>query len=105
MVKKSTSANGLKRGKTQLAKSCLIGLEIGAKPAMPSRHTLDTRLKTVREKSFLFGLCLCKNNENCMLNLTGCNGNRNVSSSLESHIFGAHSQLIIRDEFLTEKLT
>lgn len=47
MVKKSTSANGLKRGKTQLAKSCLIGLESGAKPAMPSRHTLDTRLKTV----------------------------------------------------------
>ena len=40
---------------TQLAKSCLIGLESGAKPAMPSRHTLDTRLKTVREKSFLFG--------------------------------------------------
>lgn len=55
MVKKSTSANGLKRGKTQLAKSCLIGLESGAKPAMPSWHTLDTRLKTVREKSFLFG--------------------------------------------------
>lgn len=78
MVKKSTSANGLKRGKTQLAKSCLIGLESGAKPAMPSRHT---RLKTVREKSFLFGYCLCKNNENCMLNLTGCNGSRNVSSS------------------------
>lgn len=55
MVKKSTSANGLKRGKTQLAKSCLIGLESGAKPAMSSRHTLDTRLKTFREKSFLFG--------------------------------------------------
>lgn len=53
--KKSTSANGLKRGKTQLAKSCLIGLESGAKPAMPSRHTLDTHLKTVREKSFLSG--------------------------------------------------
>lgn len=53
--KKKRSANGLKRGKTRLAKSLLIGLESGAKCAMPSRRTLDTWLKTVRETSYLFG--------------------------------------------------